>query len=87
MSSGELGRYVKLVSDILTLSGAGGFEWDGLIKLAGGAFGTADLLGVAIIDDDAEDGLGIVGTIGCCASTVENSEGRASALGNCNPLS
>ena len=87
MSSGELGRYVRLVSDILTLSGAGGFEWDDLIKLAGGAFGTAVLLGVALIDDDAEDGLGIVGTIGCWESAAANSDGRASALGNCNPLS
>ena len=87
MSSGELGRYVRLVSDILTLSGAGGFEWDDRIKLAGGAFGTAVLLGVALIDDEAEDGLGIVGTIGCWESAVENSDGRASALGNCSPLS
>ena len=82
-----MGRYVKLVSDILTLSGAGGFEWDGLIKLAGGAFGTAVLLGVALIDDEADDGRGICGTIGCCGSSVENSDGIASALGNCKPLS
>ena len=82
-----MGRYVKFVSDILTLSGAGGFDVDGLIRLAGGAFGIAVLLGVAIIVDDAEAGLGIVGTIGCCESAVENSDGRASALGNCNPLS
>ena len=88
MSSGEFGRYVKFVSDIRVLSGAGGLEWDDcspspLIerRLAGAALGIAVLLGAG---DLICSGVLDLGGMICCGSRVANSDGTSGALGNCN---